>query len=240
MPLHPTIRDIIGNMKRLMIPLVFALIAPGTMAASQDMAIVQRHVRDWLDQSLANTPGIPSYQIGNMDSKLRLDACQEMLVSLPAGYRLVGKTMLRVQCVSGASWSVAIPAQISIQVQYQTAARPLAANQEIREGDLQQRQGDLATLPGSVILDPAQAIGRVLNSAIAAGNPLRQEMLRNPVVIQQNQKVRILFRENGLEVMNEGIALANAQDGQAVRVKIGNGQTVVGIARTNGLVEVGK
>lgn len=44
-------------------------------------------------------------------------------------------------------------------------------------------------------------------------------MLRNPVVIQQHQKVRVLFSENGVEVMNEGTALANAQEGQPVRVQ---------------------
>ena len=229
-------------MKNLLPALLAALaISPPALdAGKQDMAALQREVRQWLDDSLANSPGTPSYQISALDSRLRLDACRDMQVSLPAGNRLVGRSLLRVQCIDGASWSVSVPVQISISVTYYTAARPLAANQEIRAGDLAPQQGDLAALPGSVILDPAQAVGRTLNYAIAAGNPLREEMLRSPTVIQQNQKVRVIFREGGIEVMNEGTALNNAQEGQPVRVKVSNGQTVQGAARADGSVEVGK
>lgn len=209
-------------------------------AEKQNMAAIERTMRIWLDHALANSPGIPSYQISAIDSRLHLDACRDMQIALPSGYRLVGKTMLRVQCIDGANWSISIPVQVSISIDYLVAARPLASNQEIHEGDFTVQQGDLANLPGSVILDPGQAIGRTLNSAIAAGNPLRREMLRNPNVILQNQKVRIVFREGDLEVMNEGTALANAQEGQTVRVKVNNGQTIQGIARSNGTVEVGK
>lgn len=202
------------------------------------MNIVQRNLRNWLDQSLANSPGVPSYQIGNTDPRLQLDTCNDMQISLPAGYRLVGKTMLRVQCINGASWSVSIPVQVSITVTYLVAARPLAANQEIHEGDLSPQQGDLANLPGSVIMDPTQALGRTLNSAIAAGNPLRREMLRAPLVIQQNQKVRLIFRDGDIEIINEGTALSSAMEGQTVRVKTNNSQTVQGIATANGAVKV--
>lgn len=232
---------IIIGMKLFTFPFLLALACsgPALAAQKQDLAAIQRAARSWLDQSLANSPGIASYQLGALDNGLRLDVCRDMQVSLPAGYRLVGKTMLRVQCIDGASWSISLPAQISINVTYIVAARPLATNHEITEGDINPQQGDLASLPGSVILDPAQALGRTLNSSIAAGNPLRQEMLRSPVVIQQHQKVRVLFRADGIEVMNEGVALANAQEGQPVRVKIGSGQTIQGIARANGTVEVG-
>ncbi|MDR3412886.1 MAG: flagellar basal body P-ring formation chaperone FlgA [Formivibrio sp.] len=203
------------------------------------MAAIQETARNWLDQSLANSPGIASYDIGTLDNRLHLDACRNMEVSLPPGYRLLGKTMLHIKCIAGAGWSISLPVQVSITVTYFVAARPLAANQEIRDGDMAPQQGDLANLPGSVILDPVQALGRTLNSSIAAGNPLRQEMLRSPVVIQQHQKVRVVFRENGVEVINEGTALSNAQEGQPVRVKVSNGQTVQGIARANGMVDVG-
>ncbi len=213
---------------------------PALGAERQSMATVRKSVQSWLDQALANSPGTPAYKIGEIDSRLRLDACQDMQMSLPMGYRLLGKTMVRVQCISGASWSFSIPVQISINVTYYAAARPLASGQEVREGDLTPQQGDLAALPGSVVLDPARAIGRTLNSPIAAGNPLRQEMLRSQIVIRQHQKVRIFFRSAGIEVMNEGTALGNAMEGQPVRVKVSNGQTVQGTARADGSVDTGQ
>lgn len=216
------------------------LMATTAMANSrQDLAAIEQSVAAWLDQSLANSPGQASYKITPIDARLRLAPCHEYDIGLPPGYRLAGKTMVRVACVSGASWRINLPVQVSIKATYYVAARPLAAGKEVREGDLQGQEGDLAQLPGSVVLDPAHALGRVLNSAVAAGNPIRQEMLRAPIVIVQNQRVKVRFRGGHIEIANDGIALSSAQEGQAVRVKVGNGQVITGTARANGIVDVG-
>jgi len=220
----------------------FTLLAAATAMANphrQDLATIEHAVSAWLDQSLLNSPGKVSYQITPIDARLRLAPCQEYDIGLPPGYRLAGKTMVRVACVGGASWRINVPVHVSIKATYYIAARPLAAGKEIREGDLQAQEGDLASLPGSVVLDPANALGRVLNSAVAAGNPVRLEMLRAPIVIVQNQRVKVRFREGNIEIANEGVALSSAQEGQAVRVKVGNGQVITGTARGNGVVDVG-
>lgn len=221
-----------------LLPCTMALSATG--AERQSMTAIQDGLRDWLDQSLARSPGPYSYKIGSIDNRLRLNACRDVQFSLPAGYRLLGKTLVRAQCRDGASWSFSIPVQVSITVTYYAATRPLPSGHEIREEDIKPQQGDLATLPGAVILEPGRALGRILNSPIAAGNPLRQEMLRGQIVIRQHQKVRVIFRSGEFEIVNEGTALANALEGQPVRVKVSNGQTIQGIAREDGSVDVGR
>lgn len=231
-------------MKRFLAPLLLILlISPLCRAASpatQDMSQVLRTVAQWLDASLANAQGQSSYSVGKVDSRLRLDPCQQMEVSLPSGQRLIGNVLLRVRCTAGATWSLNVPVQVSLVMTYYTAARPLAANQTIQDQDLLPQQGDLANLPGSVILDPAMAIGRTLNSAVAAGQPVRREMLRAAMVIQQNQKVRVVYRQDGVEIVNDGIAQAAATEGSPVRVRVSNGTIVTGIARASGEVEVGR
>jgi flagella basal body P-ring formation protein FlgA len=222
-------------MKPLLLTL-FTLFATTSQAA--DIAAIERAAKGWLDISLANSTGIPGYQLGKLDSRIQLAPCKQYDVSLPSGYRLLGNTMLRIQCTEGASWGINLPVKVTLQVTYYVAARPLSGNQEVGSGDILAQQGDLGALPGSVILDPAQAIGRTLNSAVAAGKPLRQEMLRASMVIQQNQKVRLLYRDNGIEVANEGIAMNNAAEGQTVRVRVGTRQIVQGIATATGDVDV--
>lgn len=218
--------------------ILFLSVVPSYAAEKQDMKKLENIVADWLDQSLANSPGTASYQIGQIDSRIRLDACKNVQIALPSGYRLLGKTMLRVRCIDGARWAISVPVQVAIHLTYYVAARPLRANAEINAGDLAPQEGDLATVTGSVILDPNHAIGRILNSAVAAGNPIRQEMLRKPLVIKQRQKVKIIFRSGVIEVVNEGSALSNAMEGEPVRVQVSNGQTVSGIARADGSVDV--
>jgi flagella basal body P-ring formation protein FlgA len=75
--------------------------------------------------------------------------------------------------------------------------------------------------------------------SIVAGRPLRSDMVRQPVVVQQNQMVRVVSRGPGFLVSNEGKALNNGTDGQVIQVRPGNGQVVSGIARAGGVVEVG-
>ncbi|KAF0813267.1 Flagella basal body P-ring formation protein FlgA [Andreprevotia sp. IGB-42] len=206
--------------------------------AGQELKGIQRAVGDWLDAQLANSQGLSSYQIGQIDTRLKLDACNAFDIQLPNGYRLVGNTMVRVRCVDGAAWGVNVPVKVSIQSTYYVASRPLQAGKEIGPGDLVAQQGDLALLPGSVILDPTQAMGRTLNSAVASGGVVRAEMLRAAMVIQQNQRVKVLYRDGGLEVSNDGTALQAAAEGQVVRVRVGTSQIVQGIARSNGVVEI--
>ena len=226
-------------MKKIPFLLLCLLAATASASPRQDLVAIEQAVSAWLDQGLANSPGKATYRMTLIDQRLRLAPCHEYDIGLPPGYRLVGKTMVRVACVSGAGWRINLPVQISIKATYYVAARPLAAGKEIRESDLQAQEGDLAQLPGSVVLDPAHALGRVLNSAVAAGNPVRQEMLRAPIVIVQNQRVKVRFHEGNIEIANEGVALSSAQEGQAVRVKVGSGQLITGTARATGNVSVG-
>ncbi len=213
---------------------------PTAIAATpnQDLAVITREVNDWLSAALSNSPGAVAFEARPIDSRLKLDGCKQREISTPSGYRLVGNTMLRVKCIEGASWSFNLPVKISIMVNYAIAARPLAANQELSTGDIAMQQGDLGTLPGSVILDPNAVLGRALNSPVAAGQALRQEQLRAAMVITQNQKVKIIFRQDGLEITNEGIAMSSAAEGQPVRIRLDKGKIITGIAQQGGIVEM--
>jgi flagella basal body P-ring formation protein FlgA len=64
-------------------------------------------------------------------------------------------------------------------------------------------------------------------------------MLRQPNIVQQNQTVKVVSRGPGFQVTNEGRALNNAQEGQVVQVRLGNGQVVSGLAKAGGVVEIG-
>ncbi|MGL4996616.1 MAG: flagellar basal body P-ring formation chaperone FlgA [Deefgea sp.] len=209
-------------------------------STSPGHATITQEVNDWLNTALSNSPGAYSFEVRPIDSRLKLDGCKRREISLPQGNRLVGNTMLRVKCIDGANWGFNLPVKISIQVQYAVAARPLAANQELNASDIAMQQGDLATLPGSVILDPATAVGRALNSPVAAGQTLRHEQLRAAMAISQNQKVKIIFRQDGIEISNEGIAMNAAAEGQPVRVRLDKGKIITGTAQQGGIVDVGQ
>jgi flagella basal body P-ring formation protein FlgA len=214
-----------------------ALSAP---AASAQRAAnpLYRVVEDYLRTQTQGFPGKVSYRITPLDSRTKLAPCDAYEPFQPAGATPWGKTTVGVRCLGPASWTLYIQVQVSIKARYLVAARPMAAGQVIGENDFVARDGDLGTLPASVLMDDEQAIGRTVKIGIAAGQPLRSDQLITPWAVQQGQTVKTVSQGAGFSVSSEGRALNNAQEGQVVQVKTPSGQTVSGIARSGGVVEI--
>jgi len=164
--------------------------------------------------------------------------CPALEAFLPAGGRPWGRINVGVRCQLEGSWSIYVPAQVKVLGEYFVTARPLARGQAITAGDLARRRGDLAELPAGIVTEEAQAIGKSLNVSVQSGQILRSDVLRAPAAVQQGQSVRVVSKGKGFQVATEGKALNNAAAGQVVQVRTASGQTLSGIARADGTVEV--
>jgi flagella basal body P-ring formation protein FlgA len=214
-------------------PSVAAGAAPRATAAP-----LYRTVEDYLRAQTQGLPGKVSYRITPLDARTRLSPCDAFEPFQPAGAAPWGKTTVGVRCLGPASWTLYVQVRISVETRYLVAARPLAAGQVIGENDFIVRNGDLGTLPMSVLMDAGQALGKTARIGIGAGQPLRGDQLIAPWAVQQGQTVKTVSRGAGFSVSNEGRALNNAQEGQVVRVRTPSGQTVSGIAKAGGVVEI--
>jgi len=213
------------------------LALPG-LALAQAPDPLYTAVDDYLRTQTRGLPGKSSYRIGTLDPRTQLGACSAYEPFLPAGARLWGKATLGVRCLGPANWTVYLPVEVSISGSYFVSARPLAGGQPIGPGDIVERQGDLGGLPSSIVTDPAQAIGKTPKSSIGAGQPLRSDLLLAPWAVQQGQSVKLVYRGAGFSVSSDGRALNNAAAGQVAQVRTSGGQTVSGVARPGGIVEV--
>jgi flagella basal body P-ring formation protein FlgA len=180
-----------------------------------------------------------SFTVGNLDPNNQLPPCNSFDVSLPPGARAWGRTHVGVRCLAPDNWSLFVAAQVRVIADYLVTAHPLAQSQTVVAGDLVRRRGDLADLPAGILTDEAQAIGRTASLSIVAGRPLRADMLRQPLLVRQNQAVRVVSRGPGFQVASEGKALNQGSEGEVIQVRLGNGQVVSGLARAGGIVEVG-
>lgn len=204
----------------------------------QDLTQLRLEVEQFLLTQSAGVPGKVSVSAVAVDSRLKLARCDNMQMFLPAGSKIMGRTSVGVRCNAPQVWTVYVQANVQIMVEYLIAAGPLAQGHVITEQDLAKGQGDLAKLPPNVFTEASQAVGRSVYVPLAAGTVLRQEMLRVTPVVQQGQKVVLNSIGDGFRVSAEGTALNNASEGQRVKVKVGNGQVISGLARPGGLIEV--
>ena len=218
---------------RLATALVLAILALPVRAGQLDDT-----VRDYVRRQTGDLPGQVKLTIDPLDPATRLAPCKALAASHPAGSRLWGKATVTVSCLGPAHWVVYVPVRVQVFGRYLRTARQLAPGQPLASDDLVLAEGDLTELPAGTLSDPAQAIGRPLRMGLGAGQPLRDSQLIIPPAVRQGQTVRLIARGSGFAVSSEGTALANAADGAAVAVRTASGQTVRGIARAGGVVEV--
>jgi len=228
-----------GLRQLLILPLAIAglaaqLVAGSAVAADQLTATVEQYLR-------AQTRGLPgkvNVGVGRLDPRLQLAPCSAFETFLPAGTQLWGKATVGVRCLGPANWTIYMPVEIRVIADYVVTARALNPGQPLDTGDLAVQRGDLTQLPTGVLTQREQAVGKTLRNALGGGQPVRSDMLIAPYVVQQGQDVRLITHGRGFSATNEGKALNNAAEGQIARARTANGQTVSGVARPGGVIDV--
>ncbi len=217
------------------------LAAAGLCQASIEQAQfaqIKNSVEQLVQRQTAGLPGKVSFTLGAIDMRLNLPACPAPEAFIPPGARLWGNATVGVRCGGSNPWTIYVPVSVRISTGVVVAAYPLAQGRLIEQSDLMVQEADLGQLPQAVITEPRQALGRILTVSLAPGQPLRQDLLRSPPVIQQGQSVTLRAQGRGFKVSAEGKAVTNAAEGQVAQVRTASGHTINGIARLGGIVEI--
>ena len=215
-----------------------APMALAQIASRQDHAAIHRGVENFLRAQAAGSPHKHAYTVTPIDPRVALSACPALEFFLPAGARLWGQTAVGVRCGGETPWSIYVTVHVTVTGSYVVLAHAVRQGHTLTDADLALQSGDLTQLPASVLAEPSQAVGKIAAGALAAGQPLSRESLRLPVVVQQGQSVLLQSSGPGFRVTAEGKALNNAQEGQVAQVRTASGQTVSGIARASGIVDI--
>lgn len=232
---------LLGCVSALALPVEDASSAPPSLRSdsspvAQDHAQIMNVVADFARQQTAALPGKATYKIDKIDQRITLPECARLEAFLPAGSQLIGKTAIGVRCNEANGWSIFVPVHIRISLNLLVSARQLPLGHTLQNEDIASQTVEASRIEG--LTDPKQVLGKVLRYGIAAGQVLREDMLRPPYSVTQGQVVQLAVQGNGFSIRSEGVALNNASEGQAVRVRVGSGRVIGGIARANGTVEV--
>ncbi|WP_042880797.1 flagellar basal body P-ring formation chaperone FlgA [Cupriavidus necator] len=192
-------------------------------------------VERFLLQQTAGLPGKVSVQVAP-PSGGRAPDCVAPDPFLPAGASLWGRVSVGVRCGGERPWVRYMQARVSVLTDYYVAARALGPGEPVSQADIEVRQGDLATLPRAVITDPAQLAGAITANRIAAGSPMRTDLLRKAIAVRQGQTVTVAVEGDAFQITSEGKVLADAATGNTVQVRLRSGQVVNGLVRSGDTV----
>jgi flagella basal body P-ring formation protein FlgA len=206
------------------------------VAAVQDHAQIKKVAAAFVQQQSASLSGKVSYKVGGIDRRIEMPACARLEAFVPSGSSLIGNTSIGVRCMDKHGWSIFVPVQIRISLKLLVSARQLPAGHVLQKQDLVSQTIEISQTAG--LTDPGQALGKVLRYSIAAGQILRESMLRQPFSVTQGQIVHLVVQGGGFSIRSEGAALGNASAGRTVQVRSLSGRVIGGIAQANGEVEI--
>jgi len=222
-------------MKKLLV-YVCLLLECVAASAAQDHPQIINVVAAFVQQQTAALPGKVSYKINEIDQRITLPECARLEAFLPTGSQLIGKTAIGVRCNEANGWSIFVPVQIKVSINLLVSARQLPLGHTLQKGDIASQMMETSQTGG--LTDPERAIGKVLRYGIAAGQVLREYMLRLPYSVTQGQVVQLAVQGSGFSVRSEGVALNNASEGQTVQIRLHSGRVISGIAGAGGVVEI--
>lgn len=227
----PALRVLLG-----LIPVLAQAAAGAPLQASAAAGDARAQIERFL---LSQTTGLPGKVGISIDATMSaaLPPCAAPEPFLPNAARLWGRVSVGLRCHADQPWTRYVSTYVAVVGTYYVAARQINAGQELALADTQLREGDLTSLPGSVVVDPAQLSGVVATNRIASGAPLRRELLRPVAIVQRGQSVKVLAQGAGFVVSSEGKAMTHGAAGAMIQVKMQNGQLLGGIVRPDGTVQ---
>lgn len=203
-----------------------------------DVPLLRVQAGAWLEQqALIAYPGSDAQaSVGDIDARLRLPACDDLVFFLPANAQLWGRGSLGVRCAAPSPWSIYLTYRNRLIGPALVSTRPIAARELAQSGDIELRQIEYTQSPD--LYPRSMPANARLNRPVAAGQAIVVSWLTLPSVIRSGSKVRLQSRTPAFRVTQEGTALNTAAPGESVRVKTPGGRIVQGTANQDGTVEV--
>ncbi len=221
-----------GLLKRLLAVagVVFLTLQPSQAnLARQDLGDLQQQVKIFLqDHYRQQDVERVDITVGNLDPRLVLAACtQPLTMTLNDPSNSGGNLTVQTRCEATQSWSIYVPAQVSLFRPLAVASRPLMRGDVISERDIQIDVVNVSQLRQGYLARRESIIGQELQRPMNTGEAFRGSILEAPLVIKRGDAVHIEMQAGTIAVNSTGIAMANGRIGQRIRVRNSQSERIV-------------
>ncbi|WP_434628714.1 flagellar basal body P-ring formation chaperone FlgA [Chromobacterium sp. CV08] len=215
-----------------------ALLAAGACAAPAQTAdsAVSRAAEQLIRQRLDEAG------LARADIKLQLlpprglPACAAPWRADAVDSRAFSRMRFDVSCPAD-GWRGSFIVRAAVTAQAAVAARNLRAGEVLRQEDIGWESRPVAEA-ADLFGQASPPLGLAPRTAIAAGQPLRRRQLQAPALVKRGAEVRIVARQDGIEVSTAGEALADGRQGETIRVRnLASGKTIRGRVGADGAID---
>ncbi|MBN1240171.1 MAG: flagellar basal body P-ring formation protein FlgA [Gammaproteobacteria bacterium] len=176
-----------------------------------------------------------------LDPRLRLAECAVEPETFDApGQRPGAHLSIGVRCPAAPAWSLYVPVTVDVTVDVVVLGSAVGRGETLRAADLRREPRNVSRLAGGYLTRLEDAEGMVLRHTVPAGSVLAARFIERPTLVERGQRVRLITRSGNISVRSDGEALANAAEGDRVRVRNLSSRTVVeGVVGADGAVHTG-
>jgi len=200
--------------------LAMVLCAPTALLATAPPALQElRSIAKAAETAVAaRGPGVRA-TAGSVDERLRLAACDRPLETTLPPTAKGPRFSVRVACAGVVSWSVLVPVQVETEAKVVVARRALLPGTLLTDSDLALADRRLPGLADCCATDPAALVGQRVRRPIAADAPVALDSLEAAPLVRRGEIVTVIAGAPGFEVRASGVAMADARQGDAVRIR---------------------
>lgn len=226
---------------RLIIWLVMLAATPLQAEEVQSLQAIRDTVQRYVELSVAAEQGEVAVTVGALDNRLRLASCEvplEPYLPNPSS-RLVGSITVGVRCEGAKPWSLLVPTRVEQFLEVVAAARPLARNSTLQQGDITLVRSDVSRLGGGYFVSLEEARGQLLTRSVTSGTLLTRSMVKPVMWVKRGEKVVIEAKLGSISVNMEGKAQGSGAQGAVIGVtNNSSGRTIEAEVVAPGVVRV--
>jgi flagellar basal body P-ring formation protein FlgA len=177
--------------------------------------------------------------VGNLDPRLKLSNCEHPIdYTIQDQTGLGGNINVKAQCKTGQTWSVHVPAQVSIYRQIPLALRDIARGEQISQEHITTGLVNISAIRQGFLPDENAIVGKEAKRNISMGEPFKTAVLDAPTAVKRGEMVTLESLAGGIKVSSTGTALADGRIGQTVRVRNNSSERIIsGVVMSQGLVQ---
>ncbi len=153
------------------------------------------------------------------DRRLRLAPCDRPLTATLATPIKNGRASARVACQGQNPWSILVTVRVETEAEVVVARRALPIGTVLGEDEMTIIR---RRLPGTIdccATDTAAVAGQRVRRPIAADAVITLDSIEAPHLVRRGEIVTVIADAAGFEVRSTGTALADAREGDAVRIR---------------------
>lgn len=219
--------------------IVVPIVGEAATTAEQTVALVEQTAREaLLRQAEGNGLAEPQFELAAVRTSRVLPACAAA-APVAVGVldaRQVTRMRLVASCPGEGGWKYEFVVRAKVTARVAVMAADVASGRTVEAADVALERRDVS-LVADVVSDLALLEGMAARRALRSGELLRQNMLTAQVLVKRGEAVRIVARNEQIEVSMAGEALDPGARGALVRVRNSNGNVIKARVTGAGTVE---